>query len=426
MSFKVGLNTDKKNTQENSSEIVVEGLGKKYKRFPNHWARLAEYFSAAQYCGHKPIWVLRNINFKVHAGESVGIIGQNGAGKSTLLKILAGTTKPSEGTVKLSRNIAALLELGLGFHPDFTGRENVNMSCQMMGHRAEEIIGLIPEIEKFSELGEYFDQPLRVYSTGMQMRLAFSAVTVTRPEVLIVDEALAVGDAYFQHKCMQRIRAFKKEGTTLLFVSHDPGAVKSLCDRALLFDKGRLFKDDSPDVVLDYYNAMIAKKKGDEEIKQVENELGKTVTRSGSGQVRIQKVDVLDEENRSVRAFSVGDTITICCYLQFHADIKNPTIGFIIRDRLGNDVFGTNTYYLNIGEHAYKKRDHVCFKFTMKLNIGTGNYSLCVAVHSGYEHIEKSYDWWDQCMVFQVIPNNSFTFVGSAALPVEVDIQGMQ
>ena len=403
--------------------IVINNLGKKYKRYPSNWARLVEWFTGGQYCIHEDRWALRGMSFEVESGEAVGIIGQNGAGKSTLLKILTGTTQPSEGAMEIKGRVAGLLELGMGFHPDFTGRENAIMACQMTGMSSQEMQTLLPEIEEFSELGDYMDQPLRVYSTGMQMRLAFSAATVMRPEILIVDEALSVGDVYFQHKCMRRIRSFKEQGTTLLFVSHDPGAVKSLCDRALLLDEGVLIRDGEPDAVLDYYNGMIAKKTKDEEIRQVETELGRTITRSGSKEARVLKVEMFDETGRPARAFRVGDNVRINCHIIFNNSMENPTVGILIRDRLGNDVFGTNTYHLEIGEHSYKAGESANVVFYLPLNLGCGNYSLTVAVHTRDTHLDDNYDWWDQCLVFQVIANDSFSFIGLAAMPVEVKIQ---
>ncbi|MCK4794987.1 MAG: ABC transporter ATP-binding protein [Desulfobacteraceae bacterium] len=403
--------------------IVINNLGKKYKRYPSNWARLAEWLTGGQYCIHEDRWALRGMSFEVESGEAVGIVGQNGAGKSTLLKILIGTTQPSEGTMEIKGRVAGLLELGMGFHPDFTGRENAIMACQMTGMSSQEMQTLLPEIEGFSELGDYMDQPLRVYSTGMQMRLAFSAATALRPEILIVDEALSVGDVYFQHKCMRRIRSFKEKGTTLLFVSHDPGAVKSLCDRALLLDEGVLIRDGEPDAVLDYYNGMIAKKTKDEEIRQVETELGRTITRSGSDEAHVLNVEMFDETGRPARAFRVGDNVRINCHIIFNNSMENPTVGILIRDRLGNDVFGTNTYHLEIGEHSYKAGESANVVFYLPLNLGCGNYSLTVAVHTRDTHLEDNYDWWDQCLVFQVIPNDSFSFIGLAAIPVEVTIQ---
>ena len=403
--------------------ILVNNLGKKYKRYPNHWMRLFEWMSGGRCLKHIDQWALRGISFKINSGEAVGIVGPNGAGKSTLLKILTGTTNHNEGSLKIEGRIAALLELGMGFHPDFTGRENAVMACKMAGLGPDEIRSCLPEIENFSELGDYLDQPLRVYSSGMHMRLAFSAATATRPEILIVDEALSVGDAYFQHKSMKRIRHFKEQGTTLLFVSHDPGAVKSLCNRALLFDQGILIRDGVPDYVLDYYNAMIAKKQKDEEIRQVESESGRISIRSGTGDAIVQHVDILDKEGRSSRAFSVGDKVQIKVRVDFKTRVDNPTIGIAIRDRLGNDVFGTNTYHMKVKEQSYYSDESINVIFTLPLNLGYGNYSLAVAVHSHHTHLENNYDWWDHCLVFQVIPNNSFLFIGTSALPVEVEMK---
>ena len=405
------------------SIIFVENIGKKYKRFPSHWARFAELVSGGLYQGHTERWALKDVSFEVAPGEAVGIIGQNGSGKSTLLKILTGTTLQTEGSYQLSGRIAALLELGLGFHTDFSGRENAVMACRMMGLDPEHTEETIPKIIDFSELGDYIDQPLRVYSTGMQMRLAFSVATAVRPDILIIDEALAVGDAYFQHKCMKRIRSFKEKDTTLLFVSHDPGSVKTLCDRAILLNEGRLIHDGPPDVVLDYYNGMIAKKRKDEEIQQVENDFGKVATRSGTGQARLRAVEMFNESGQPTRAFRVGETTKIRCRIEFHDAVDNPTTGFIIRDRLGNDIFGTNTHHLDLQTQSYISGDEIEVIFALELHLGCGNYSICAAVHEGSEHVADNYDWWDQCLVFEMIPNNSFHFIGCAELPVQTEVR---
>src|SRR6266550_1435559 len=245
------------------SALALRNVGKSYRRYARPRDRVVEKLMPWAGRRHENIWVLRNIDVSVQSGESIAIIGPNGAGKSTLLKLVTGTTQPTEGSVETRGRIAAILELGIGFHPEFTGRQNVLIAGQLMGFSPEEVTGAIPDMEAFAEIGAYFDQPMRVYSSGMQVRLAFSVATAIRPDVLIVDEALSVGDAYFQHKCAARIRTFKQQGTTLLFVSHDPTAVKSLCDRALLLDRGVLAKDGAPDQVLDYYNAIIAKREAD-------------------------------------------------------------------------------------------------------------------------------------------------------------------
>ena len=202
------------------SEVQVVNVGKAYKTYPSQWARLAEWVIPNSKPRHTLKWVLRDINFSLQPGEALGIVGMNGAGKSTLLKILTGTTKATTGNLSTTGRVAALLELGMGFHPDFSGRQNVYMAGQLLGLSMEELNSLMPAIEAFAEIGEYMDQPLRTYSSGMQMRLAFSVATARRPDVLIVDEALSVGDSYFQHKSFDRIRQFRMEGTTLLIVSH--------------------------------------------------------------------------------------------------------------------------------------------------------------------------------------------------------------
>ncbi|MBV8635779.1 MAG: ABC transporter ATP-binding protein, partial [Burkholderiaceae bacterium] len=242
--------------------IRVSKLGKAYKRYPNQWARLAEWLSPFNRKHHDLKWVLQDVDITIKPGESVGLIGINGAGKSTLLKLITGTSQPTVGSVTAQGRIAALLELGMGFHPDFTGRQNVLMSGQLIGMTAAEITALMPEIEAFAEIGEYIDQPVRVYSSGMQVRLAFSVATAVRPDILIVDEALAVGDVFFQQKCYERIRGFCEAGTTLLFVSHAMGTVYSLCDRAILLSEGRVALDASPREVIDLYNAQLLQRQG--------------------------------------------------------------------------------------------------------------------------------------------------------------------
>ncbi|MBU0664986.1 MAG: ABC transporter ATP-binding protein [Proteobacteria bacterium] len=405
-----------------SACIIVNNLGKKYKRYPSRWTRLGEWLSLGRYQGHQDSWILRNLSFELNAGESLGVIGVNGAGKSTLLKLLTRTSVPSEGTIEIHGRVSALLELGMGFHQDFSGRVNALMTCQMMGYSSEEAHALLEEIREFSELGDYMDQPVRVYSTGMQVRLAFSAATVRRPEILIVDEALSVGDAYFQHKCISRIREYRDQGTTLLFVSHDPGAVKSLCNRAILLDGGAIVKDGAPDTVLDYYNSVIARKKLDEDIRQVEGVDGRISTRSGNGTARIMQVDITKIDGRSVRSFLVGEKVVLRCAVDFYEDMNSPTVGILLRDRMGNDVYGTNTTHLGHGDMKVNGGDSLDVAFTLPLNIGPGNYSVCVAIHAGESHLEGNCDWWDRCLALQVIAGDEPPFVGVVALPVEVAV----
>lgn len=405
-----------------SGEIVARHLGKKYKRYPSRWARLGEWLSGGRRILHEERWVLRDITFEVQSGEAVGIIGRNGAGKSTLLKLLTRTSVPTCGSMETRGRLSALLELGMGSHMDFSGRVNAKMTCQMMGLTTEESHELLPRIAEFSELGDYFDQPMRVYSTGMQVRLAFSAATAVRPEILIVDEALSVGDAYFQHKCIERIRSFREQGTTLLFVSHDPGAVKSLCERALLIEDGVILQDGPSDTVLDYYNARIARASSEEEIRQLEGEDGIS-TRSGTGNVRIESVEMENGAGETARAFSVGDAAVIRCRVRFRKSMDNPTVGILVRDRMGGDVFGINSFHLGAATPACAPGDTLEAAFSLVLNLGPGNYSLSVAVHPGDSHLIENCDWWDRCLVFQVVPGSGPSFVGLASLPAEVEVK---
>lgn len=377
--------------------IEAENLTKTYKKYPNKWSRVLEWVTKKK--NHKELPVLKNITFNVKKGESIGIIGHNGAGKSTLLKILTGTTQPTSGRVVSRGKVSALLELGIGFHPDFTGLQNIYMLGQIMGMNNKEIEAVIPNIIDFAEIGNYLDEPVRTYSSGMAVRLAFSTTTAVRPDILIVDEALSVGDTYFQHKCFDRIRKFREEGTSLLFVSHDPAAVKNLCDRAILLDQGCVIKDDHPDNVLDYYNAIIAKREAENEIQQSVSG-SKLKVRSGNKDVYINKVTIMSN-GTDVQAVQVGEYITLRVNLACNKTVAKPTVGFIIRDRLGNDVFGTNTYHLGVILEQYNAGDVFNVDFNLKLNLGVGSYNITVAIHDSYEHIDKNYDWLDHAKTFQ-------------------------
>jgi lipopolysaccharide transport system ATP-binding protein len=320
--------------------IIVKGLGKSYKSYKNKIFKLISYFFPKEKRFFEIKTVLNKIDFEISSGESVGIIGVNGAGKSTLLKLITGTTSPTEGTIKVVGDISALLELGLGFHPDFTGRQNVFMSGQLMGLSKKEIELAMPDIEKFAEIGSAIDMAVKNYSSGMHVRLAFSIATYKRPDILIVDEALSVGDAYFQHKCFERIKSFRDQGSTLLFVSHDPGAIKNLCNRAILLYMGEIKFDGRPDDALDYYNSLISSSKF---LTTGLNKPNAMVgVRSGSREIEIKKVMMFSYENEGY-LHKIGDSVSIETQLKINIPVENLCVGVSIRDRLGNEIFGTNT-----------------------------------------------------------------------------------
>jgi lipopolysaccharide transport system ATP-binding protein len=400
------------------AHLRVHELGKAYKRYARKSGRLAEWLGLGTY--HELNWVLRDVTFDVAPGEAVGIVGSNGAGKSTLLKIISGTTRPTTGSFDAGGRIAALLELGIGFHPEFTGRQNLNMAGSILGLSAEQLGSLFGAIVDFAEIGDYIDEPVRTYSSGMQVRLAFSVATAVRPDILIVDEALSVGDVYFQHKSFDRIRRFRDEGTTLLFVSHSPGAIKTLCNRALLLDRGVLLRDDAPDAVLDYYNALIAKQRAEYEIRQSESGAAGKVTRSGSAEASIESIDLV-VDGHSVRAMRSGTAAVIRVTIEAHATLAELTVGVLMRDRLGNDVFGTNTFHLGASRTDVRigERVHAEFEFE-SLALGVGSYSITVALHAGHSHTSANFDWWDRAMVIQVVPGDAPPAIGVCVFPVSV------
>lgn len=402
--------------------LCVTNLSKAYKVYPGRFARLKEWLTPFSKPRHTIKWVLRDLNFTISPGEAVGIIGVNGAGKSTLLKMLTGTTQPTNGTVETTGRVAALLELGMGFHPEFTGRQNVFMAGQLLGMTVDEIRESMPQIEAFAEIGDYIDSPVRVYSSGMQMRLAFSVATAKRPDILIVDEALSVGDAYFQHKSFDRIRQFREQGTTLLIVSHDKQAIQSICDRAILLDGGRLAMEDTPEAVMDFYNALIAERENCE-VARHQTKDGKTQTISGSGEARIEAIELLNEDGEHVESVKVGQPLTLSIKAKTFTDIPELVLGFLIKDRFGQPVFGTNTYHMGKSLEKLGTGDVVQYQLRFPANLGVGTYSITVALHASFSHVATNYEWRELAIVFNVINTSYFSFTGTTWLPIECEVQ---
>lgn len=400
--------------------IHVNHLGKAYKQYFTRWSRLVEWLLPFSGVHHKSNWILRDINFTVQPGEAVGIVGINGAGKSTLLKLITGTAQPTTGRVAITGSVAALLELGMGFHPDFTGRQNVYMTGQLLGLSAGEITGLLPQIEAFAEIGDYFDQPLRVYSSGMQVRLAFSVATARRPDILIVDEALSVGDAYFQHKSFARIREFRDAGTTLLIVSHDRQAIQSLCSRVILLDGGRVLKEGEPEPVLDYYNALLAARQN-QMVRQSEHEDGRVQTISGTAEARIDEIGLYNANGEKVKSVRVGERVELRVHVVINADLPELVFGYQIRDRLGHVVYGTNTYYLDASLARLRRGERITYSLTFNANLGAESYSISSALHASNSHVIANYEWRDLSVVFNVVNIDCPAFVGTAWLPPHLE-----
>jgi lipopolysaccharide transport system ATP-binding protein len=401
--------------------IAVTNLGKAYRQYATRWSRLAEWVLPGAKPHHVLKWVLQDVSFTVQPGEAVGIIGINGAGKSTLLKMITGTTQPTTGSVHITGRVAALLELGMGFHPDFTGRQNAFMAGQLLGYSVEEIARLMPEIEAFAEIGDYIDQPVRVYSSGMQMRLAFSVATAHRPGVLIVDEALSVGDAYFQHKSFDRIREFRKRGTTLLIVSHDHMAIQSICDRAILLDRGHLAKQGTPEEVMDFYNALIAARENSTVSQKIAQD-GRVQTTSGAGEASVVEIALFNERGDALKMVNVGEDVTLQIKMQANAPIPHLVLGYMIKDRLGQPIFGTNTHHTHQTLENLKPGDLITFRISFSMALGPGSYSIATALHSTDTHLENNYEWKDLALIFSVVNVDKESFIGTSWIPPNIAI----
>lgn len=402
------------------SLLNVSGLGKSYRSYRSEWLRFARWL----YLPIKPSaekWIIRHINFSIEPGEAIGIVGQNGAGKSTLLKMITGTLQPSEGTVTCRGRIAAILELGMGFNPELTGRQNAYHAAGLMGFSKEQIDSVIEWIDNFAEIGSYFDEPVRTYSSGMQMRVAFAVATAFRPEILIIDEALSVGDGYFQHKSFDRIREFQQQGTTLLIVSHDRSAIQALCSRAVLLDKGTIIKDGNPEEVMDFYNALIAEKEGTSvTVQHLDN--GRVQTRSGSGEASILAVDVFNSLEQPAEFIRVGEIASLRIKVAVSVALPELVVGYMIKDRLGQSVYGTNTHHLGCKLESLEADTEIEYRFNFAMNLGIGSYSVAVALHTADTHLAQNYEWRDLAAVFNVVNMDREEFVGLTWMPPEVEL----
>lgn len=398
----------------------VSGLGKVFRRYSHELYRVLRWFGVNAPIAEEK-WVLKDISFEVPSGQALGIVGRNGAGKSTLLKLITGTMRPSSGEVTIHGKISAILELGMGFNPDYTGRQNVFHALGLMGYQHAEIAEALEDIAAFSELGSYFDQPLRVYSSGMHMRLAFSVATAFRPDILIVDEALSVGDAYFQHKSFDRIKEFQKRGTTLILVSHDRMALLSLCDRAILLHNGALAKDGDPEAVLDFYNALLSEA-SEVSIETRELEGGRIQTSSGSKKVTIESASLTNAAGETIDTLDVGEKVAIRVRARAHQAVQNLVLGYALKDRFGQTLYGTNTFYTN--QSIANVRPGTAFEFTIDFNadLGEGSYSVALALVGGENHIDDNYEWRDLALIFSVANLSRPTFDGKLYLPSSISI----
>jgi len=391
--------------------LKVINIWKKFKLYKKPSDRLKEIIFRKKY--HDVYEALRGISFEVKKGEVLGIIGPNGAGKSTLLKVLTGIILPDKGKVYRGGKITALLELGTGFNFELTGIENIYLNGILLGMKKDEIDNKLNEIINFSELGDFIHEPLKTYSSGMVMRLAFSIAINANPDCFIVDEALAVGDAHFQQKCIRKFKEFKENGGSIIFVSHDMNAVRILCDRVILLNRGNIIDEGEPEKVTNSYNLLLAKLNGENEgiiLKDKDKSYG-------TFDVKIEEVYINGSESNT-NIISSGEYCNLEIKIRAFKNIYDATVGFLIRDRFGQDIFGINTSLLG-KKLDFEKGKSYKLVFSFPLNLAPGKYTITVAIHKGQVHSEGCYHWADNIVQFQVAGFKEKIFSGLVYLPIE-------
>ena len=377
--------------------IQAGNLGKCYQIYQQPLDRLKQSFWRSKRQFYQEFWALRDVSFKIRKGETVGIIGSNGSGKSTLLQIICGTLNPTEGEVTINGRVAALLELGAGFNPEFTGRENVYMNAAIMGLSTAEIDSRYDEIAAFANICSFIEQPVKTYSSGMYVRLAFATAINVSPDILVVDEALSVGDARFQQKCMARIRKFCRSGT-VIFVSHDMAAVTELCSRVFWIESGQIKMDGLPKIVAEKYFQFMYEGDAGLERSALESyadsaadfdmngfsPIGSDIRQFGDHRVTIEGVRLVSRGSNEGVVYA-GRVCEIGVALYAHKDIANPIVGFIVKDRLGREILGDNTLLIRkeLPSLLSGQRYVITFRIDAWPNLLEGEYSLTVAVSDG-------------------------------------------
>jgi len=389
--------------------LEVKQVSKVYKIYQNSFDRLKEIFTKNAY--HKTFVANDDISFELFEGETLGIVGVNGAGKSTILKIIAGVIEPTAGEVIRHGRVTALLELGTGFNPEMSGYDNIYLNGTLIGMTKKEIDSKIKDIIEFSELGDYIYEPIKSYSSGMSMRLAFSIAIFSQPQILIVDEALSVGDAHFQAKCTKALRDRKKENMSIIYVSHDLNSLKLLCDRVILLNGGKVVEEGNPEEVINSYNFLISKLSDNQEnmsIKKGEN------NSFGTFDVEITNAQIKGEKSRS-NLISSGENARIIIELKSNIDIEDLNVGMLIKDKFGQDIFGTTSKNLGVVYQLNKNKNYT-ITFTLPLDIGSGKYSLSIALAVGENHLDYCLHWLDFATNFEIAGNHGNIFTGIVKL----------
>lgn len=379
--------------------IKVENVSKVYKLYDKQIDRLKESINPFSGKYHQEFFALQDMNFVIEKGETVGIIGKNGSGKSTVLKLITGVLTPTTGEIEVNGKISALLELGAGFNPEFTGMENIYLSCTIMGYSKAEIAQRVPDILSFADIGEFVYQPVKMYSSGMFARLAFAVAINVDPDILIVDEALAVGDITFQAKCYKKFREFKEAGKTILFVTHAMDSVLRYCSRAIVLNSGSKVAEGNPKEMVDIYKKLLVKcdETGEEKLLRNQREdaiywkdqckTNENVLDYGSKQAEIIDYGIFDEEGNPAMYVHTGDIVSFKMKVRFNQTIQEPIFALSIKDIKGNELTGTNTLYEDIETGVCRAGDEVVTTFTQTMNLRSGSYmiSLGCTAYEGEE-----------------------------------------
>ncbi|MEA5594383.1 ABC transporter ATP-binding protein [Rivularia sp. UHCC 0363] len=395
--------------------ISLKNVSKCFQRYAHPVDKLKEILLPGK-SRTSQFWALQDVNLEIEKGQTVGIVGRNGSGKSTLLQIIAGTLTPTTGEVVVRGRVSALLELGSGFNPEFTGRQNVFFNARLLGLTQQEIEDKFDEIAAFADIGDFIKQPVKTYSSGMFVRLAFAVAVNVEPEILIVDEALAVGDIVFQHRCMRRMRSMMDSGVTTLFVSHDSGAIKTLCNSAVMIDAGKIYEKGTPnDVIIKYMKlvtetelGLVTPDKVDDNVCQTSSEpstIAIQSTRRGSRKALIENVMLFNncgEEAEKSPIFGFNEQVKLLIEVQVYQQLQGCIIGFFVCDKNGNELIGSNTIEENQPINKLSSGTKLQVEFTFKLPLRPSSYSLTIAGAENYTAM--TFDWIDNAIVFQVLP----------------------
>ena len=376
------------------SELAVsaQDLTKVYPLYNKKSDRLVEALDPRRRPRHRDFYALQDVGFEIAPGECVGFVGRNGSGKSTLLKILTGVLTPSGGSYAVNGTVSALLELGAGFNMEYTGIENIYLNATIMGFSREEIEARLPAILEFADIGDFVYQPVKMYSSGMFVRLAFALAINVDPDILIVDEALSVGDSYFQQKCYRKFMDFKRQGKTILFVTHDMGSVIKYCNRAYLLDGGRIVSSGKPKLIVDQYKKLLsgiaidAAAVAEDAPAPASLEPGAPWKSAytlnsqdlayGDGSLKITDFGIFDERDQLALALNKGETYTIRMKVRADADVSDPIFAFTIKDVKGNEITGTNTYYEDVPTGRLRRGDEVIVSFTQRIDLQGSQFFL--------------------------------------------------